>query len=234
MSLKKREQTGLARSLSEKIDHHRTKLESANPEEALVLCLDNSSSMGDYVEGQGRRSKLDVLKDSVLALVAETDSGVTWLGIVVFGFVPGQWIGLESPNHFNCGAATLVPPTNKIGFIRDRAYTMRSGGDTPMDAGLAMALQALEGCPGGRRILLFSDGAATCPHEDVMAAAERAHEYNTAIDSVGIASPGGSPHFELLRQVSEITGGVFRAIEDVRSLPGAFRQLETRKRRLLT
>jgi Mg-chelatase subunit ChlD len=228
----------LRERLGGQIKTHRERLESADPVETLVLCLDNSGSMQDRVAGGGARRKIDVLKDSTVALVAEVDPTLTHVGLVVFGRVSsslweGDFEAGEPTPPSSYGAVTLVPPTDRPGVVRDRAAWMQGQGNTPMDEGILMALAALEGTPGRHRMLLFSDGAATCSMEDVIKAVEAAITRKVIIDTVGVSSFGGEHYLRLLMEIAKRTGGIFKKVDDILSLPGMFRQLETRQRRLL-
>jgi len=83
------------------------------------------------------------------------------------------------------------------------------------------------------RIILCSDGQAAYPSDQIAICSEQAIPIDTIFISYHHAFDQIEPGEELLRRISEETGGQFCTVEDAESLVAVFAQLETSQRLLL-
>lgn len=103
-----------------------------------------------------------------------------------------------------------------------------NGGGTNFSAALSSALEDVE----TNRIILCSDGEATYPEREVNRCIERHIPVDTIfIKSLQDYSNAGE---ELLKRISEETGGQFCTVDTAEALMQAFAALETSERLLLS
>ncbi len=181
------------------------------PRETLVLLIDTSGSMADFVSGV---VKIEAAKNAVREfirskfLMRQDDR----IGIVSFGQQAG-WI---------------ERPSVRYEHLENRALTLAPSGATAMYEGLRVSIDNLAPVAGAKRILLLTDGVPTTTGKgQIVNLAREAAEKNIVIDTVGVGSPFDFMGYDeqLLRRIAAITGGTFRRVLDIQQLTGQFREL---------
>jgi hypothetical protein len=124
---------------------------SARPE--VLLVVDRSASMAEPLPG-GRASKWDAMQESLSTLVRDRAAEVDF-GLALF------------PRDDSCGAGEVVvsPAAGTLGAIEEALGAVEPAGETPTHVTLAAArarLGARAAAPGGRFVLLATDGEPTC------------------------------------------------------------------------
>jgi uncharacterized protein YegL len=181
------------------------------PPETLILLIDTSGSMGDYISGI---MKIDATKNAVREfirskfLMGQEDR----IGIVGFG----QFVSI------------VEKPSNSYERLENRADTLLSNGATAMYEGMNLAIDMLSISSGAKRIILLTDGIPTTTGKmAIISLAKTAAEKRIVIDTVGVGSPFDFMGYDegLLRRIAAITGGTFRRVLDIQQLTGQFREL---------
>jgi len=185
------------------------------PPETLLLLIDTSGSMGDFVTGI---MKMDATRNAVREfirskfLMSEDDK----IGIVSFG-------------QF----ATIVErPTTNYEYLENRAHVLMPNGATAMHEGMSLAIDVLSFSEGAKRIVMLTDGVPTTTGKmAIISLAKIAAEKHIVIDTVGVGSPFDLMGYDelLLKRIAAITGGTFRRVLDIQELTGQFRELATGK-----
>ena len=178
------------------------------PPETLILLIDTSGSMGDYVQGI---VKMEATKNAVREfirskfLMAQDDR----LGIISFGEA----------------AIVVEKPSTNYEYLENLAMTLYPNGATAMYEGMNLAIEALPYPGGVKRIVLLTDGVATTTgRAAIIALAKRAAQLRIVIDTVGVGSPFDFMGYDeaLLIKIAAITGGTFRRVIDIQELTGQF------------
>jgi Mg-chelatase subunit ChlD len=181
------------------------------PHETLVLLIDTSGSMADFVSGV---VKIEAAKNAVREfirskfLMRQDDR----IGIVSFGQL-ANWIERPSVNYERLENRTLILLPN---------------GETAMHEELRMSIDNLAPVAGAKRVVLLTDGVPTTTGKaHILNLAREAAEKNIVIDTVGVGSPFDFMGYDeqLLRRIAAITGGTFRRVLDIQQLTGQFREL---------
>lgn len=115
---------------------------------------------------------------------------------------------------------TPVPCTETI-----RPRIPMSSGGTCFNTALEAALEDIE----TTRIILASDGESEYPETEIQRCIERC----IPIDTVYIKTAGSNIGEDLLKRMSEETGGQFCTVDNAEALAAAFAELETSHRLLL-
>lgn len=193
----------LATSLGEEIE--------IIPPESIVLLIDTSGSMGDFISGM---PKIDAAKNAVREFIRSK-----------FLMNQGDRIGLVSFGEF----ATVVERlTDNYEYLEHRSETLAPNGATAMYEGINLSIDILPGGGGAKRIVLLTDGIPTTTGKmAVINAARRAAEQKVVIDTVGVGSPFDFMGYDewLLKRIAAITGGTFRRVFDIQELTGQFVEL---------
>ena len=187
----------------------------AEPAAGRSICLlfDVSGSMNDRVRSESSRrgpTQLEALKRAAADFIARQNLAADALGLAVFS-----------------SRARVVCPLGRDGASLGGALTeLDANGGTDLGLGLDVATSALDGRPGQRWILLFSDGkpestsTSESPQQSALSAAARARAAGINIVAIGtrLADPG---------LLAEATGSAASVIiSDPRKLADAFRRSE--------
>jgi uncharacterized protein YegL len=181
------------------------------PPESLILLIDTSGSMGEYVSGI---MKMEATKNAVKEfirnkfLMGHDDK----IGIVSFGEL-----------------ATVVERlSNSYEHLENRSTYLMPNGATAMHEGISLSIDLLSSPGGAKRIVLLTDGIPTTTGRmAIITLAKKAASKHIIIDTVGVGSPFDFMGYDegLLRKIAAITGGTFRRVLDIKELSGQFREL---------
>jgi len=181
------------------------------PPESIVLLIDTSGSMGDFISGM---VKIDAAKNAVVEFIRSK-----------FLMNQGDRIGLVSFGEF----ATVVERlTDNHEYLEHRSQTLSPNGATAMYEGINLSIDILPQGGGAKRIVMLTDGIPTTTGKmAVINAAKRAAEQKVVIDTVGVGSPFDFIGYDewLLKRIAAITGGTFRRVFDIQELTGQFAEL---------
>jgi Mg-chelatase subunit ChlD len=170
--------------------------------EHISLICDISGSMDCYLDGDTTR--IAAMFSAVKTIVQQSSKMHTNFSLVTFG----------------SDAKIYIPPTNM--FMKFMSLPApRTQGSTNIAAGLNLAIEML---PPVRRCILLSDGEPTCSVQDILDVAYRARDRSVKIDTISI----GGAEDALMKQIAEITGGVWRRVSTTADLCAVYAQLETR------
>jgi Mg-chelatase subunit ChlD len=172
----------------------------------ISLQLDISGSMsGQYLD----RRKIDLLKDAILGFVGACDMSTTAAAMSTF-------------------PEKLVRPLTNVGHLLImESQTLEPTGSTPMADCMKTALENVNMTRG----IIVSDGCADNPD----AALQQARAYASAeitVDTVHIGDENRGE--ELLKQIAEITGGMYIKFTDVSAFAKNFKFLTPGYRAMLT
>ena len=182
----------------------------------VILAVDTSASMG-------AAARAEAATGAVLGLLADAYQRRDQVCMVVFGAG---------------GAETAVPPTGSTEVARRRLRSLRTGGTTPLAAGLRQALAVATSASAQRHtereplIVLLSDGRATsAPGDGDGDPFAEALEAAAAIGAAGVRSmvvdcESGSPRLGLAREVALSMGARYVVATDLnaQSLDGIIRR----------
>lgn len=165
----------------------------------LVLAVDASGSMG-------AERRMEAVKGAVLSLLLDAYQRRDRVAVVTFR---------------EDDADVVLRPTGSVEVARARLTDLRTGGRTPLAAGLARALQvAVTATPGGHRplLVLISDGRATAaegrdPLEAALAAAEAIRRQG--VPAVVIDAETGTTRLGLAGRLAEAMGATLLALPDL-------------------
>lgn len=173
-----------------------------NPER-VVLLIDVSGSMSGSMPA-AVQTRIAAVTESILVILAQSSCKLTRYGLTTFDSMP----------------RVVVPITDDYLMIEAKAYMQTQGG-TDMDTGLSAAVQQEP-----NRIIMLSDGGATCGDERVLEVARTAATLGIKIDTIGI----GEANDTLLQEISRITGGRWVHPTSPKELAMSFAKLETKAR----
>jgi Ca-activated chloride channel family protein len=174
----------------------------------LLIIFDTSSSMGENFEGS---TKIDVAKRVLTEVVDQMPDGAI-VGLRTFSGCHEQ--------------SRLLAPVGPIDRAAMKAsiQSMEPGGATAIQYVLEQAKLDLAEVAGARRILLVSDGSETCQGNPVAAArALIAAGYDLRIDVVGFDVAGDAAARSQLREIAEVTGGIYFSADSTEQLRAALR-----------
>ena len=181
------------------------------PAETLMLLIDTSGSMMNYISGI---QKMDATKNAVCEFIRSK-------------FLMGQEdrIGIVS---FGEAAAIIEECSTNYEHLENRIDALRPNGATAMFEGMTMAMDSLGKGGGAKRIVLLTDGMPTTTGKMAITnLAKQAAAQSIVIDTVGVGTPFDFMSYDemLLRRIASITGGTFRRVLDVGQLSEEFRNL---------
>jgi len=181
------------------------------PHETLILLIDTSGSMGDYISGI---IKMEAAKKAVREFIRSK-----------FLMGQGDRLGIISFGEF---AAVVETPSVNYEHLENRVDVLVPNGSTAMYEGMKMSLDHLAPAGGAKRIILLTDGIPTTSGRmSIISLAREAASKRIVIDTVGVGSPFDFMSYDesLLRRIADITGGTFRRVMDIEQLTGQFREL---------
>jgi len=181
------------------------------PPETLILLIDTSGSMGDYLSGM---VKMDAAKDAIREFIRSK-----------FLMNQGDKIGIVSFGEF---ATVIEKPSTNYEHLENRANALVPNGATSMYEGMGLSIDLLSSLPGAKRIVMLTDGVPTTTGRlAIINLAKKAASKQIVIDTVGVGSPFDIMGYDesLLRRIASITGGTFRRVIDVQQLSGQFIEL---------
>ncbi len=185
------------------------------PPETIILLIDTSGSMGDYLSGM---VKMDAAKDAMKEFIRSK-----------FLMNQGDKVGIISFGEF----ATIVErPTIDYERLENGALSLIPSGATAMHEGMSMAIDILSPLQGAKRIIMLTDGVPTTTGRfAIINLAKKAASKGVVIDTVGVGSPFDIMGYDegLLIRIAKITGGTFRRVMDIQQLPGQFIELAESK-----
>ena len=184
----------------------------------LIVILDTSGSMNDYIENQ---KKINVAWSVLQDKLAKNMNGWSY-GILMFKS-PG-WDSSES-------VSWLIRPTDSTGRLMS-TLRPQANASTPILAALEKAWSFVSCNKVQSRIILLSDGCPTDCTDDTLLVTVGDHK-NIPIDTIGIGNSRGSYNESLLRSLSNITGGVFCKADSIKLLESTIEKLSPAKRKLI-
>ncbi len=185
------------------------------PPETLLLLIDTSGSMGDFVTGI---MKMDATRNAVREFIRSK-----------FLMSEGDKIGIVSFGQF---ANIVERPTMNYEHLENRSSVLMPNGATAMHEGMSLAIDVLSFSEGAKRIVMLTDGVPTTTGKmAIIALAKTAAAKHIVIDTVGVGSPFDLMGYDelLLKKIAAITGGTFRRVLDIQELTGQFRELAAGK-----
>ena len=181
------------------------------PPETLILLIDTSGSMSDYLSGM---VKMDAAKDAIREFIRSK-----------FLMNQGDKIGIISFGEF---ATVVEKPSTNYEYLENRSNALSPNGATAMYEGMGLSIDLLSPLAGAKRIIMLTDGVPTTTGRlAIINLAKKAASKHIVIDTVGVGSPFDLMGYDesLLRRIASITGGTFRRVIDVQQLSGQFIQL---------
>jgi Mg-chelatase subunit ChlD len=181
------------------------------PAETLVLLIDTSGSMMDYISGI---QKMEAAKNAVREFIRSK-----------FLIGQGDRIGIVSFGEY---ATFIEAPSDKYEYLENRIGSLMPNGATAMHEGMNLSIQDLAPRGGAKRIVLLTDGMPTTTGKlAILNLAKEAAAKRIVIDTVGVGTPFDFMSYDemLLRRIASITGGTFRRVLDVGQLSEEFRNL---------
>ncbi|MDH7510666.1 MAG: putative cobaltochelatase [Methanolinea sp.] len=183
----------------------REKVRTRKISSTLIFLVDASGSMGV-------QQRMTAVKTAVLSLLVDAYQKRDRVGLIAFR---GE------------KAEVLLPPTSSVELAKNSLVSLPTGGKTPLAEGLRTALRLIGQERMRQRdiiplLILISDGKANVSpfisESPIEAAKAMAHEIRAAeIPSLVIDSERGFLSFGLARQISEIMGGRYLKLEDIRA-----------------
>jgi magnesium chelatase subunit D len=183
----------------------REKIRTRKIGNTIIFLVDASGSMG-------ARQRMTEVKTAILSLLVDAYQKRDRVGLVVFR---------------DRKADVLLPPTSSVDLARNRLMELPTGGKTPLADGLTTAFHLIEQEKIRQRdmlplLILISDGKANVAlagnESPVDAAKAAAHEIREAnIPSLVIDSERGFLNFGLARQISDVMGGRYLKLEELRA-----------------
>jgi Mg-chelatase subunit ChlD len=181
------------------------------PAETLILLIDTSGSMTEYISGI---QKMQAAKNAVVEFIRSK-----------FLMAQGDRIGIVSFGEY----ATFVErPSEQYEYLEGRVDTLMPNGSTAMFEGMKMSIDDLMRSGGTKRIVLLTDGMPTTTGKmAIINLARLSAKERIVIDTVGVGTPFDFMSYDelLLRRIASITGGTFRRVLDVGQLSEEFRNL---------
>jgi len=181
------------------------------PPESLILLIDTSGSMADYISGI---VKIEAAKNAVREFIRSK-------------YLMGQddKVGIVS---FGAFATIIERISTNYEYLENRVDSLIPNGATAMYEGLGLSIDILTNLDGAKRIILLTDGIPTTTSRfSIITLAKKAREKMIVIDTIGVGSPFDFMSYDegLLRRIAEITGGTFKRILDIGQLSREFIEL---------
>jgi len=181
------------------------------PPESLILLIDTSGSMGDYISGV---VKINATKNAVREFIRSK-----------FLMSHDDKIGIISFGEF---ASIVEKPSTNYEYLENRTDVLIPNGSTAMYEGINLSIDVLSLSSGAKRIVLLTDGVPTTTGRmAIITLAKTAASKHIVIDTVGVGSPFDFMSYDewLLKRIAAITGGTFRRVLDIQELTGQFKEL---------
>jgi hypothetical protein len=172
-------------------------------------------------EFENDSTKIEALWHAVKNNLAPKMSGWTY-GMIGFGI-------MDRNSVKDC--KWIINPTidpTRVSNVKE----LQAMGSTPMLAGLELAWGWVKDHASKARFILISDGVPTDCSRDQMFSNCSNHK-NIPIDTIGIGKLGNSYDEQLLKKISEITGGIFSRVNSINTLTNTLEMLSPEKRLLL-
>lgn len=219
---------------------------------AIQLAMDISGSMEalDFSSAGKYRSRLDVVKDTMTDFIASRPNDL--IGLVTFGGFAVSRVPLTLDHqaliHVLQGVQVPKPQFDRNGNILNPEEMMTAIGDA-----VAVASARLEEIEVKSRIIvLLSDGESNAGMLKPQAAMQAAKALGIKIYTIGVGSTGVAPfrgrnifgreiiqqaHVsmdeELLRELADVTGGVYYNVRNPRAMEQAFKEIDRLERTLV-
>jgi len=178
----------------------------------IGLMLDVSGSMNNHLQG---KRKIEHLKDAMNGFVRSCDFSTT---SVAFETFPGGFTDFDFEDTPMQSFVTGRSLCNDEALLLLDMAQLRASGSTPM----ASAMHVMLSKNALTRGVLVSDGEADSPSE-ALNIAKQWCEASISIDCVHIGDQANGE--ALLKQIAEITGGMFIKFENVASFAKSFKYL---------
>lgn len=186
----------------------------AAPAARTLIVLDASGSMAAMA---GAQTRMTIARGVVTQLVQNWNPALP-LGLMAYGH----------RRKNDCSDIELLAPPGPIDrpAILASVQRLSAKGMTPLGASLQQAASALGYGPGGKRIVLVTDGLEDC-HADPCAIAKGLHDHDVdlQIDVIGFNAETGSS--KQLQCIADAGGGSYHATSDAKSLIGALTEAAT-------
>lgn len=178
-------------------------------DKSLIILLDTSGSMRDTM---GVETKCDVAWRALKEQLMPNMEGWGY-GIIEFGFYT-EWTVKYTTDVHRIGTVHRTTPI----------------GGTPMFEALRMAWLWAKNNVERARFILLTDGLPTDAYpEEILSKVVK----SIPIDCVGIGSGSGAYDPEFLKQLAEMTGGIFVEADSVKRLTDTILKLSPKERPLL-
>lgn len=162
--------------------------------DSLLIMLDTSSSMGEFIEGQ---LKIDVAKTVIIDLLDSLPASM-YVGMRSFG----------GCGHSEVISKIVSEPNHE--WFKAQVRAMKPSGATPLAYALDLAKDDFAEAPGTKLILLVSDGMETCGGDPVQAARQLvASGYDLRVDVVGFSLGSDNKAREQLMEIAKTTNGLY-------------------------
>ncbi len=184
----------------------------------IELILDASGSMREKKRKINGRLKIDVAKDVLGEIIKDLPDGIS-AGLRVYGQ------SIREGREGDCKDSELLLPFGRIDKARmsAEARKVRALGTTPLAYSLVQAARDLAAAPGGKLIILVTDGKEECGGKPREVAAKLVeHGMDLRVDVVGFALAEEAVKEEMIR-VAEITEGSFFDAQNAEELLQAIR-----------
>ncbi len=209
-----------------------TTIEQPRKSRNIMFVIDTSNSMSaeDFPTSMGRTSRMEGVKTVVAEYVKSRHHDR--IGLVVFG----NTSYLQSP---------LTSDTSLVERLVQALQPRMAGDGTAIGDGLGLALKRLRNVDGSSKaIILITDGVNTAGQITPLRAAEVAKDLGVQVHTIGIGSgqaplgnlplggifagPGQIADFDetTLRQVAQLTGGVYFNATSLEGLQDVYRQID--------
>lgn len=194
----------------------------------IALMLDISGSMGSCANIGDPVQKIIHLQRAFAKFIESVDYSNTACAVRTFPFNGGQVVEPDwqsNPNGHGCSTYLSTSPLTLSACL----LSLTAGGGTPMNEAMKYVLGNLSVTRG----VLISDGEATDNHEG--ACIETAKLYREAGIPIDCMHIGGETSGELLlKQIAEITSGIYMKFTDVHAFSEALKYLTPKFRAMLT
>lgn len=185
------------------------------PPETIILLMDTSGSMGDYMSGM---VKIDAARNAMREFIR---------GKFLMGH--DDKVGVVGFGEF---ATIIERPTLNYEGLENRLDSLIPNGATALFEGMNLSIDMLSIAGGLKRVVLLTDGIPTTSGRGaIISAAKKAASHHIIIDTVGVGSRFDFIGYDepLLKKIAAITGGTFRRVFDIQELAEQFRELALEK-----
>jgi hypothetical protein len=177
-------------------------LRVAQAPQDLLIILDTSTSMDENFEDS---TKIEVAREVLKELVADLPDGMR-VGLRIFG---------------KCGYSQLLRPIEPLNRseLQAQIQSIETSGTTPLAYALEQAKGDFTDVTGTKLVLLVSDGMETCGGNPVASAQALVDAgYKLRIDVIGFDIGESQEVHEQLRDIAEVTGGIYNEAQSSEEL----------------